>query len=43
MGPLTYKVFNFYFSIRCRTYNSHLHTTRTHKKGHHKSHKTYPR
>jgi len=27
MGPLTYKVFNLYFSIRCGTYNSHLHTT----------------
>jgi len=27
MGPLTYKVFNIYFSIRCGTYNSHLHTT----------------
>jgi len=27
MGPLTYKVFNLYFSIRYVTYNSHLHTT----------------
>jgi len=27
MGPLTYKVFNLYFSIRCGTYKSHLHTT----------------
>jgi len=27
MDPLTYKVFNLYFSIRCGTYNSHLHTT----------------
>ena len=27
MGPLTYKVFNRYFSVRCGTYNSHLHTT----------------
>jgi len=27
MGHLTYKVFNIYFSIRCGTYNSHLHTT----------------
>jgi len=28
MGHVTYKVFNLYFSIRCGTYNSHLHTTR---------------
>jgi len=27
MGPLTYKVSNLYFSIRCGTYNSHLYTT----------------
>jgi len=27
MGHLIYKVFNLYFSIRCRTYNSHLHAT----------------
>jgi len=27
MGPLTYKVFNLYSFIRCRTYNSHLYTT----------------
>jgi len=27
MSPPTYKVFNLYFSIRCGTYNSHLHTT----------------
>ena len=27
MGHFTYKVFSLYFSIRCGTYNSHLHTT----------------
>jgi len=27
MGPLTYKVFDLHFSIRCETYNSYLHTT----------------
>jgi hypothetical protein len=26
IGPLTYKIFNIYSSIQCRTYNSHLHT-----------------
>ncbi|AES67031.1 hypothetical protein MTR_2g086060 [Medicago truncatula] len=26
MGPLTYKVFNLYYFIRCGTYNSHLQT-----------------
>jgi len=25
MSPLTYKMFNLCFSIRCGTYNSHLH------------------
>ena len=28
MGPLTYKVFNLYFSIRYENYNPHLHTTK---------------
>ncbi|AES91187.1 hypothetical protein MTR_4g107690 [Medicago truncatula] len=32
MGPLTYKVFNLYYFIRCGTYNSHLHTTTLHLK-----------
>jgi len=27
MGLLTCKIFNLYFFIQCRTYNSHLHTT----------------
>lgn len=27
MSPLTYKMFNFHFSLRCLTYNLHLHTT----------------
>ena len=27
--PLTYKVFYLHFSIRCGTYNPHLHTTHT--------------
>ncbi|RHN52878.1 hypothetical protein MtrunA17_Chr6g0485331 [Medicago truncatula] len=27
MSPLTYKVFNLYYFIRCGTYNSHLCTT----------------